>query len=68
MIKPLEKVFVEEKADGIQMFRFPNNLELMNKINEIVESINDLDKYKEQSRINDQKNRINRLIADCKSY
>lgn len=68
MIKPLEKVFVEEKADGIQMFRLPNNLELMNKINEIVESINELDKYKEQSRINDQKNRINRLIADCKSY
>jgi len=41
-IKELQRIIVENREDGTQVTRLPNNEEMMNKINEIVRYVNDL--------------------------
>lgn len=42
IIKELKRIIVEEREDGTQVTRLPNNAEMMNKINEIVREVNKL--------------------------
>lgn len=51
MIKPLERIVINNSEDGIQTSRLPNNEEMMNKINEIVNCINHLNKEKQDKPI-----------------
>lgn len=40
VIKELERIIVEDKEDGTQITRLPNQAEMMQKINEIVKQVN----------------------------
>lgn len=39
-LKPLQRIIVSNDEDGTQVSRLPNNQEMMNKINEIINHIN----------------------------
>lgn len=45
-IKPLERVVVETDNNGSQITRLPNNEEMVDKINEIIRVMNELDAFK----------------------
>jgi len=45
-VQPLERVVVEDNEDGTQITRLPNNAEMMDKINEIIRVVNELDAFK----------------------
>ncbi|UUV47078.1 hypothetical protein [Bacillus phage vB_BanS-Thrax5] len=40
IIKELERIILEDREDGTQVTRLPNNQEMMDKINEIVKQVN----------------------------
>jgi hypothetical protein len=42
-IEPLKRIVVSEDDEGTQTTRLPNNLEMMNKINEIIKYVNMID-------------------------
>jgi hypothetical protein len=42
-IEKLKRIVVEESEDGTQTTKLPSNLDMMNKINEIIDVINILD-------------------------
>ncbi|MCU4999514.1 hypothetical protein OCD70_05400 [Bacillus tropicus] len=44
-IKPLERIVVESDND-LQITRLPNNEEMVDKINEIIRVVNELDAFK----------------------
>lgn len=44
-IKPLERIVVESDND-VQITRLPNNEEMVDKINEIIRVVNELDAFK----------------------
>ncbi|WP_231040450.1 hypothetical protein [Bacillus velezensis] len=50
-IKKLTRVIVETKEDGTQITRLPNSQEIMNKINEIIDFCNRLDKEKQSKPV-----------------
>ncbi|MCY8549389.1 hypothetical protein MOD25_05665 [Bacillus haynesii] len=39
-LEPLKRIIVNEDEEGTQTARLPNNQEMMNKINEIIEYVN----------------------------
>lgn len=41
-IAELTRIIIENREDGTQVTRLPNNEEMMNKINEIVRQVNQL--------------------------
>ncbi|PFS71214.1 hypothetical protein COK56_29755 [Bacillus cereus] len=45
-IKPLERIVVETDNNGSQITRLPNNEEMVDKINEIIRVVNELDAFK----------------------
>ncbi|MCY7679909.1 hypothetical protein MH122_13985 [Bacillus pumilus] len=45
-IKPLKRVKIKSTEDGIEISRFPNNEEIVSKINEIVRFVNTLENKK----------------------
>jgi hypothetical protein len=42
-IEPLKRIVVDEDEDGTQTTKLPSNLEMMNKLNEIIQCINIID-------------------------
>lgn len=40
IIKELERIIVENREDGTQVTRLPNNEEMMQKINQIIKQVN----------------------------
>ncbi len=46
-MEELKRIVVEDKEDGTQVSRLPNNEEIMNKINELIRYVNWLDKEKQ---------------------
>jgi len=46
IIKELERIIVENREDGTQVTRLPNQAEMMQKINEIVRQVNYLTRTK----------------------
>ncbi len=45
-ISPLKRVVTENYTDGTQVSRLPNTQEMMDKINEIIKVVNELDSHK----------------------
>lgn len=45
-IKRLERVLVESHEDGTQLSKLPSQQEMMEKINQIIEVVNELDDFK----------------------
>lgn len=52
-IKPLERIIVETKEDGTQIARLPNNQEMMQKINEVINFVNRMEKEKQDKPVKD---------------
>ncbi|WP_426940719.1 hypothetical protein ACQCPO_30675 (plasmid) [Bacillus mycoides] len=50
-MEELKRIVVEDKEDGTQMSRLPNNEEIMNKINELIRYTKRLDKNKHSKTI-----------------
>ncbi|MGV4321249.1 hypothetical protein [Bacillus mojavensis] len=50
-IRKLTRVIVETSEDGTQTTRLPNNQEIMNKINEIVDFCNRLEREKQDKPV-----------------
>ncbi|MGG2091319.1 hypothetical protein AB1283_00955 [Bacillus sp. S13(2024)] len=46
MIQPLKRIVIENREDGTQVTRLPNNEEMMDKINEIIKCVNEHEKNK----------------------
>ncbi|MED2185385.1 hypothetical protein [Bacillus wiedmannii] len=50
-MEELKRIIVEDKEDGTQVSRLPNNEEMMNKINELIRYTKRLDKNKQSKPI-----------------
>lgn len=50
-MEELKRIIVEDKEDGTQISRIPNNEEIMNKINELIRYTKRLDKNKQSQTI-----------------
>lgn len=50
-MEELKRIIVEDKEDGTQISRLPNNEEIMNKINELIRYTKRLDKNKQSKTI-----------------
>ncbi|MFE4764405.1 hypothetical protein [Bacillus mycoides] len=50
-MEELRRIIVEDKEDGTQLSRLPNNEEMMNKINELIRYTKRLDKDKQSKTI-----------------
>lgn len=50
-MEELKRIIVEDKEDGTQVSRLPNNEEMMNKINELIRYTKRLDKNKQSKTI-----------------
>lgn len=50
-MEELRRIIVEDKEDGTQLSRLPNNEEMMNKINELIRYTKRLDKNKQSKTI-----------------
>ncbi|OOR30253.1 hypothetical protein [Bacillus cereus] len=50
-MEELKRIIVEDKEDGTQISRLPNNEEMMNKINELIRYTKQLDKNKQIKQI-----------------
>lgn len=50
-MEELKRIIVEDKEDGTQTSRLPNNEEIMNKINELIRYTKRLDKNKQSKTI-----------------
>lgn len=46
MVRKLERVVVETREDGTQVTRLPNNKEVIDKINEIIDIVDQVEKEK----------------------
>lgn len=47
----LKRIVVEDREDGTQVSRLPNNEEMMNKVNELIRYTKRLDKNKQSKTI-----------------
>lgn len=50
-MEELKRIVVEDREDGTQVTRLPNNEEMMNKINEIIRYTKKLEKNKQNKPI-----------------
>jgi len=50
-MEELKRIIVEDKEDGTQISRLPNNEEIMNKINELIKYTKRIDKNKQSETI-----------------
>ncbi|MEC2645574.1 hypothetical protein [Bacillus thuringiensis] len=50
-MEELKRIIIEDKEDGTQVSRLPNNEEMMNKINELIRYTEQLDKNKQSEPI-----------------
>jgi len=49
-MEELKRIVVEDRGDGTQVTRLPNNEEMMNKINEIIRYTKRLEKNKQNKQ------------------
>ena len=50
-LQPLTRIIVSNNEDGLQTSRLPNNQEMMDKINEMVNFVNRLEREKQSKEI-----------------
>jgi hypothetical protein len=50
-LQPLTRIIVSNNDNGLQTSRLPNNQEMMDKINEIVNFVNRLEREKQSKEI-----------------
>ncbi|MDZ5480427.1 hypothetical protein ACQKN7_28575 [Bacillus cereus] len=50
-MEELKRIVVEDREDGTQITRLPNNEEMMEKINELIRYTKQLDKNKQSKQI-----------------
>lgn len=50
-MEELKRIIVEDREDGTQISRLPNNEEIMNKINELIKYTKRIDKNKQSETI-----------------